>query len=175
MQYTEHTVFERSAVLNHSPLVTYMSLKNINRMHKWHPFFYFDTPGPNAMENTYHDYFNNQDGGLITVTNFFNMLDGDIFLRELIFLHRRYGVSPVFNLSTMDRIHIDFEKVDDDENKTSITLRRKMLLLGSTDSDTNATKVQNAYSRTDAIYNALVDLEPSDDDGLLILKNKPAR
>ena len=175
MQYTEHIIFDRAAVLNYSPSIVYMSLKNINRMHKWHPFFYFDSPGPNVMENTYHDYFNNEDGGLVTVTNFFNMIDGDIFLRELIFLHRRYGVSPVFNVSTMDRVHIEFETVPDDEDKTSVILKRRIMLLGSLDSETNKVKVQDAFSRTDAIYNALVDLEPGEGDGLLVLKNKPSR
>jgi hypothetical protein len=176
MQYTEHLVFERSAVLNHSPIVVYQSLKNINRMHKWHPFLYFDSPGPNILENTYHDYYNNSDNGLVTVTNHFNMLDGDIFLRTLIFLHRVFGLSPVYNVGMSDRLHIEFETVPDEDEKTSVTVKRRIMLVGTpTSSEENKQRTQLAYNKTDAIFNALVDLEPSESDGLLVLKDKPVR
>jgi len=172
MTYTELTVFERELTLNYSPLTTYLSLKNINRLHKWHPYFYFSDPGPHLLENTYIDYYQQPHNyNYVIVTNFFNMLDGDIFFRKLTFLHRAIGEN--FSVSR-NKLDLEFDYVEDNEEATKINVVRRLIVSGNPDSVENQNSISNAYDRTDLIFRTIQELEPFGNDGLLCYKNKPA-
>ena len=171
MQYNEIKTFERDFILNYSPETVYFSLKNINRLHKWHPHMYFHDPGPHLLENTYQDWYGDRDNGYVIITNYFNLIDGDVFLRPLVFLHRRPG--DMFSVSR-NRLHIECEKVDD-ENSTKVIITRRLLIIGDRDDINNKSSIDESYTRTDQIANAISSLAPGGIDNLLVLPNKPTR